>query len=160
MENYKHEEFKCELCNFICKSDAQLLNHKHTRNCIYRQKNNKCIEEGTEYIPENKQPVICKVCPGKICKNFYQYKKHCETAVHKQNVKKNIKKPQFCTVCGKKNINSDLKMRRHLKTAKKCRKIATLSDENIKKWTTLYTVFHCRFPKISLEKDTIKIKVV
>lgn len=158
-QNDKNEnnpvECKCNLCDFICKNEYQLANHKYTRNCQRRQKQKEAREKKINYIPESEKVVYCQDCDCTL-RNKYVFAKHCkESKKHKENCKEVRKElPKTCEVC-EKEYDTKTKFKRHLKQSKKCHKIAKSDIKKFEKWIEYHHLFDCKFKAIETKKVLI-----
>ena len=164
----KPVHYNCSACDYTTTNLDALTRHSGTNSCRIRQIKLKAKENQSVYVPPHKAKHFCSICNTAFA-NRHVYLRHLKTQTHRD--KENADPvPTQCMVC-KYPFTTPLKTKRHLKTAKKCHRIA-LNDENLlKNWYYMVDRFRCKFDRniiqqsgtcvpCSPQTSTEKVKVV
>ena len=147
-DNFK---IKCQYCGE--KFDINRIDaHENSRRCRQTQARANKDTKTTE----------CKIC-NKSFKNKYTYLIHLKSKSHKRNeaifTRRRSQVPTTCIVCSK-TIQDPIKMRRHLKQARKCHRIADKSAESAANWNEMYDLLNCKFNRLTFSFSDDKVLTV
>ena len=147
--------FKCNKCNnFVTNSSYRLESHKNSERCKSNIAKLETQKNGQKYLRDCEKPVVCKICNvtyrTKGCLvTHLRTKRHADKVVEVEN-----SLPVECAICKGQYLNN-LKFRRHLKSAKKCKKLARENAAHNATWLNYHARFGCKFgilPKVKVIK--------
>ena len=147
--------FHCAVCDFKTENEDKLNRHEGTNACRIRKLKFDAKQKSEVYVPPHKQIAYCRLC-NETFKNKYSLERHYTSNPHKEKL--NVEPiPTNCLVCKQLfDLKNMAKTRRHLKTAKKCHRVAVSDPEKRKKWVYMYLRFRCKFDKHIIDKSAKK----
>ena len=144
--------FYCDTCDFKSECIEKLNRHIGTNACRLMKLKLDCKKNKDLYIPPHKNAGFCVVC-NKHFLNKYSLERHNKSPLHRENL--NVEpKPTHCMVCKCAfDVKNLAKTRRHLKSSKKCHRIAAADKDLFLKWSWMYSRFSCKFNKKVLQSE-------
>ena len=145
--------FTCDLCKkFRTQDYKNLESHTGNRMCLIYQKRLEAEQNKQTYVPSSKKPAYCGICKQSFSSK-YVLEKHKKSQMHKE--KAGITSlPEKCLVCSTTfDLTKHKKIRRHLKSAKKCHSKVRESSPARADYLWMHSRFRCKFATNLFEKQ-------
>ena len=151
--------FYCSMCkDFKTEEYNRLESHMNNRMCKIAQKRLEAEKNKETYIPDSKKPAYCGLCKLPFSTK-YTLELHKKSQAHKDNLSIDSL-PSKCLVCKYSfDLEKHAKVRRHLKSAKKCHSLVRDSPAKRADYLWMHSRFRCKFPQNIFDKPKLKPKI-